>query len=147
MDVEFRWPLKAQMNYWIFQSVVEQQDLRHRLQEGKEDIRLASRYRQQMSTGDLVFFWLGGPDDIRGIYGWGKLLSEPEFNNDRQEYRVRVRYDKRLTDHLRVGQIRAVSELRNLLILRAPQATNFLLSREEARSIASLIDPSQRPEI
>ena len=135
------------MNYWIFQSVVEQQDLRERLQEGKEDTRLASRYRQQMSVGDLVFFWLGGSDDIRGIYGWGKLLSEPEFKADRQEYRVRVRYDKRLSNHLRVGQIRAVPELKNLLILRAPQATNFILCREEAQSIANLIDPSERPEI
>jgi EVE domain len=135
------------MNYWIFQSVVEQQDLRHRLQEGKGDTRLASRYRQQMSAGDLVFFWLGGSDDIRGIYGWGKLLSDPEFNDDRQEYRVRVRYDKRLTNHLLVGQIRAVNELKNLLILRAPQATNFILSRAEAKAIANLIDPNERPEI
>lgn len=135
------------MNYWIFQSVVEQQDLRERLQEGKEDTRLASRYRQQMSVGDLVFFWLGGSDDIRGIYGWGKLLSGPEFSDDRQEYRVRVRYNKRLKNHLSVSQLRAVYELKNLLILRAPQATNFILSHEEARSIANLIDPSERPEI
>jgi hypothetical protein len=138
---------KAAMNYWIFQSVVEQQDLTQRLDEGKEDTRLASRYRQLMSVGDLVFFWLGGSDDIRGIYGWGKLLSEPEFNKDRQEYRVRVRYDKRLANHLQVGQIRAVNELKNLLILRAPQATNFLLSRDDAHLIANLMDPSERPEI
>ena len=135
------------MNYWIFQAVVEQQDLRERLQEGKEDTRLASRYRQQMSVGDLVFFWLGGSDDIRGIYGWGELLSGPEFKDDRQEYRVRVRYKKRLRNHLSASQIRAVPELKNMLILRAPQATNFILSREEAQSIAGLIDPSERPEI
>ena len=135
------------MNYWIFQSVVEQQDLRESLQEGKEDTRLASRYRQQMSVGDLVFFWLGGSDEIRGVYGWGELLSKPEFKDDRQEYRVRVRYNKRLSTHLSVSQIRTIPELKNLLILRAPQATNFILSREEAHSIANLIDPSERPEI
>jgi hypothetical protein len=135
------------MNYWIFQSVIEQQDLRERLQEGKEDTRLASRYRQQMSVGDLVFFWLGGSDDIRGIYGWGKLLSKPEFWDDRQEYRVRVWYDKRLKTRLSVRQIRTVNELKNLLILRTPQATNFILSHEEAHAIADLIDPSERPVI
>jgi hypothetical protein len=135
------------MNYWIFQQVAEQQDFINRLQEGKEDTRRASRYRQQMSVGDVVFFWLGGPDDIRGIYGWGTLNSNPEFIDDRQEYRVTVRYDRRLRTYLPVGRIRAVKELKNLLILRAPQATNFNLSREEARAIADLIDPSERPEI
>ena len=63
------------MSYWIFQSVIERQDLRVTLQEQKEDTRLASRYRQQMSPDDLVFFWLAGDEDIRGIYGWGILLS------------------------------------------------------------------------
>jgi len=42
------------MSYWIFQSVIERQDLRVTLQEQKEDTRLASRYRQQMSPDDLV---------------------------------------------------------------------------------------------
>lgn len=135
------------MNYWIFQSVVEQQDLRERLQEGKEDTRLASRYRQQMAAGDLVFFWLGGSDNIRGIYGWGTLLSPPKFIDARQEYRVSVRYAKRLKTHLPAGKIRAVPELKDLLILRAPQATNFILSGDEARAIANLIDPTERPEI
>src|SRR5438128_4335013 len=115
-----------QMNYWIFQSVIEQQDLRDRLQEGKEDTRLASRYRQQMSAGDLVFFWLGGPENVRGIYGWGTLLSKPEFTDDRDAYRVRVRYDRRLGTHLPVAKIGLVDQLKNLLILRAPQATNFI---------------------
>ncbi|HXO30850.1 MAG TPA: EVE domain-containing protein [Candidatus Acidoferrales bacterium] len=58
------------MNYWIFQSVTERYDLRETLQEGKEETWVISRYWQQMLPGDLVFFWLGGPPAIRGIYGW-----------------------------------------------------------------------------
>lgn len=134
------------MNYWIFQSVADQQDLRTRLQEGIEDTRLASRYRQQMSVGDLVFFWLAGPDEIRGIYGWGTLLSEPEYSDERQEYRVRVHYNRRLKTHLPAKRIRQVDTLKDLLILRVPQATNFILSKEEAETIANLIEPSERPQ-
>ena len=100
---------------------------------------------QQMSAGDLVFFWLGGPENVRGIYGWGTLLSKPEFTDDRDAYRVRVRYDRRLGTHLPVAKIRLVDQLKNLLILRAPQATNFILSGEEAQAIADLMEPSERP--
>ncbi len=61
---------------------------------------------------------------------------------------MKLRYDRRLRTYLPVGKIRGVKELKNLLIMRAPQATNFNLSREEARAIANLIEPSsERPEI
>jgi len=140
--------LKAtEMNYWIFQSTVDRKDLREILREGNEDTRLASRYRQQMSQGDIVYFWLAGPDEIRGIYGWGVLLSDPYLNEDEEEYRVKVRYDKRLRSHIPTSRIKATAELEDLLILRAPQATNFLLSTEEARAIANFMEADERPQI
>lgn len=135
------------MNYWIFQSIVERQDLRVTLQEQKEDTRLASRYRQRMSPGDLVYFWLAGDEDLRGIYGWGILLTEPFLTEDRQEYRVKVRYLKRLRAHLQAVTIRATAPLQDLMIFRAPQATNFLLAKEEAQEIANLMDIDERPQI
>ncbi len=135
------------MNYWIFQSIIERQDLRTTLQEQKEDTRLASRYRQQMSPHDLVYFWLAGDEDIRGIYGWGTLLTPPFLAEDRQEYRVKVRYLKRLKSTLRAATIRAAGPLRDLMIFRAPQATNFLLTKEEAQGIANLMDSGERPQI
>src|SRR5215471_6718376 len=39
------------------------------------------------------------------------------------------------------------SELKDLLIFRQPQATNFILSREEAQAIAALMAPDDRPHI
>src|SRR5215472_4144065 len=110
---------EPEMNYWIFQSTVDRRDLREILREGQEDTRLASRYRQQMSEGDIVYFWLAGPDDIRGIYGWGTMLSEPYLAED--EYRVKVRYDKRLRSYIPASRIRSAGVLEDLLILRAPQ--------------------------
>ena len=133
------------MNYWIFQSIPERQDLRVTLQEGKEDTRLASRYRQKMMPGDLVYFWLAGPDGIRGIYGWGTLLTSPYFNEQLQQFRVDVRYEKRLKQHLAAEKLKSTEKLNNLMIFRAPQATNFLLSKEEAHAIAELMSSDERP--
>jgi len=30
-----------------------------------------------MKMGDLVYFWMGGDERFRGIYGWGKIIKEP----------------------------------------------------------------------
>lgn len=135
------------MNYWIFQSVVEQYDLRRTLWQGATESWRASRYRQQILPGDFVFFWLGGPDSFRGIYGWGTVLSLPYIDTNDGEFGVRVRYDKRLKNYVSIMKIKQLDELKNILILRAPQATNFALSKDEARAIASLMDPGERPQI
>jgi len=134
------------MNYWIFQAVPERYDLRERLVAGEKVTWYATRYRSYMSAGDIVFFWLAGSDSIRGIYGWGKLTSSPYMKSEWESYGVDVQYEKRLPSHIPVNTIQAIPELENLLILRAPQATNFLLSIEEARAIVDLIEPDQRPE-
>jgi len=134
------------MNYWIFQAVSDRYDLRAELVEGRKVTWYATRYRSYMAPGDLVFFWLGGSEDIRGIYGWGKLTSPPYAKPEWASYGVDVEYAKRLRAHLSAQEIKSVPDLQGLLILRAPQATNFLLSQEEARAIANLIELGQRPE-
>jgi predicted RNA-binding protein with PUA-like domain len=134
------------MNYWLFQSVPERYDLSDMLVEGRKATWYATRYRTAMSPGDLVFFWLSGPENIRGIYGWGHLTSQPYHKPEWDSYGVDVQYERRLKSHIPVRSIGDTPELRDLLILRAPQATNFLLSDQEARAIANLIEPDQRPE-
>jgi predicted RNA-binding protein with PUA-like domain len=137
---------EATMNYWIFQAVPERYDLRERLVEGEEVTWYATRYRSYMSAGDLVFFWLGGPESIRGIYGWGRLISSPYMKPELETYGVDVQYEKRLGSHVAVRTVKSIPGLQDLLLLRAPQATNFRLSSQEARAIVNLIEPDQRPE-
>jgi predicted RNA-binding protein with PUA-like domain len=134
------------MNYWIFQAIPERYDLRERLVEGEKVTWYATRYRSRMAAGDVVFFWLGGAEVIRGIYGWGRLTSSPYMKPEWEAYGVDVRYEKRFKSHVSVRAVKSIPDLQDLLILRAPQATNFLLSSQEARAIASLIEPDQRPE-
>jgi WD40 repeat protein len=132
------------MNYWIFQSK-DRSDVTESIHEGVGDTWLASQYRQQMSEGDLVFFWLGGPSEIRGIYGWGTLASSSQRSDDRFE--VKVRYERRLSTHLSAQRIRENNDLAGLPIFRQPQGTNFILTREDAQGLAAMMEPGDRPHL
>ena len=133
------------MNNWIFQSVPDRYDLRDKLIAGKNATWYATRYRSKMQPDDLVFFWLGGPPPIRGIYGWGGLTSKAYIKPKWDSYGVDVKYVQKLASHLSVTTIKAVPILEDMLILRAAQATNFLLSEEETEAIIKLLPNNQRP--
>jgi predicted RNA-binding protein with PUA-like domain len=135
------------LNYWIFQAVLERYPLLEYLIVGEEATWYATRYRRMMNPGDIVFFWQAGPPKIRGIYGWGNLISKPFFLTSRNAYGVNVIYEKRLTDHITIQKIKSNTSLKNLLILRAAQATNFLIKEFEARAIAEMMKRDERPEV
>ena len=137
------------MNYWIFQAVPERYDLQDEkiLKEGQTVTWYATRYRSRMSPDDVVVLWLAGPKEIRGIWGMGRLTSSPYIRPEWKSYGVDVKYEQRLKSHVSVTEITSTPALQDLLILRAPMATNFLLSPEEARTLAELIEPDQRPEV
>jgi hypothetical protein len=65
------------MNAWIFQSKPSQTDLRTELRVGAVDQWMATRYRSEMRDGDVVYFWLAGNANIRGVYGRGRIVGEP----------------------------------------------------------------------
>jgi hypothetical protein len=92
-----------------------------------------------MEPDDKVFFWLAGEPEIRGIYGRGRLISRPYSKPDWDSHGVDVRYEQRVDPHVSADVIRADPDLADLLILRAPQATNFLLSATEAQALNRLI--------
>lgn len=133
------------MNFWIFQAVPERYDLRDEriIQKGKKDTWYATRYRGRMAVGDFVFFWLGGPPEIRGIYGGGKLISTPYQRPEWESYGVDVEYEMRVAPHLSVSEIREVGALENLLILRAAAGTNFLLTEDEGSTLRELVASRQ----
>lgn len=134
------------MNYWIFQSVPQRFDLRKGLIEGKQDTWDATRYLNLLKPGDIVFFWQAGSEDIRGVYGWGKVISQPYIKPGWTKHGIDVKYEKRLHPHISVKEIKPIPSLKDMLILRTAQATNFLLSEAEARAISKLMTPEQRPE-
>jgi hypothetical protein len=128
------------MTALIFQSTVEEYDLRTAIRRGQRDTWRARRYRDEMSVDKLAFFWLGNRDDsIRGIYAWGRIVSAPYIRPQWREHGVDVVYDAILNTPLLAKHLRAKTELADLLIFRAAQGTNFVLSDREAKTIAKLI--------
>ncbi|MBW1940365.1 MAG: EVE domain-containing protein [Deltaproteobacteria bacterium] len=128
------------MNYWLFQSVVDRYDTRDSslVKEGESDTWYATRYRAKMKPGDIVFFWLGGIGDERGIYVTGTLASEPYKKAGWDSYGIDVTYKKKLSDPILVAQVKSNKKLSGMLILRAPQATNFLLTEEQGKELVKL---------
>jgi len=134
------------MNYWIFQSVPERYDLREEanLHDGLEGWWHATRYRTRMSPGDLVYFWMGGSESIRGIYGWGRISSAPYEKGS--GFRVEVRVAKRLPNHIPIELIRSNPELGNLMILHMAIGSNFLINQPEAEAIRKMLPRDLQPE-
>lgn len=138
---------KKGMNAWLFQSVPQEYDLRGALREGLKETWRVSRYRSQMKPGDLVFFWMGGPPDVRGLYGWGVIAGVPSFDPSDKQFGVEVRYHRQLENPLLASKIRGAPALRQMLIFRAPFGTNFALSPLEAGALVDLLPPSERPRL
>ncbi|MEM6485587.1 MAG: EVE domain-containing protein [Pseudomonadota bacterium] len=128
------------MNVFVFQSTPERYDLREKVTAGSTDTWYATRYRNQMSTGDIVFFWMAGDMHFRGLYGWGELISPPYLKPGWDSHGVDVRYQtkfKRAISARKVGGDRVLSDM---LIFRAPQATNFLLTEAQAKRLIKFVE-------
>jgi len=126
------------MNYWIFQATPERFDLRKQLEPGQTVTWYATRYINQMTVGDIVFFWLAGDEEIRGIYGWGEIKTRPYRQSDSESYGVDVVCIAKLNPFLPAKKISSMPALQEMLILRVRQGANFLLSEEEGRTLSDL---------
>lgn len=125
-------------NVFIFQCRAERFDLRTELVASTVSVWEANRYRLAMRAGDIVYFWMAGNETIRGIYGWG-TIKKPPYPREGQGYCVDVTVSQVFSTPVLAQLIKRDSSLQNLLILKAPQATNFLLSAVEARELGAFV--------
>lgn len=135
---------------FIFQAVPSRYDLRKELMPGRRASWLASRHLEQMVPGEVVYFWLAGEPAARGIYGWGVITgAAPQAMGG--EYRIEVEYvhnflQHQPAQHLSHELIAKDPVLKNLLILRLPMGTNFLLNAREDAALRALIARTLGPE-
>jgi hypothetical protein len=127
------------MNTFIFQSVEDRFDLRKKLELGKKDTWYATRYRGDMNPDDVVYFWMGGSSEIRGLYGWGMITREPYMKSGWDSHGVDVTYKVKFKRPLLATYLMKDDDLCDMLIFRAPQATNFLLSPKESIALAKFV--------
>jgi hypothetical protein len=126
-------------NVFLFQSVPDRYDLRRKLAPGKTDTWYATRYRNEMHPDDVVFFWLAGDRQFRGLYGWGRIASDPYLKAGWDSHGIDVHYEEKFKIPLLATAIEDDPVLASMLIFRAPQATNFLLSPQQATRLVQLL--------
>jgi predicted RNA-binding protein with PUA-like domain len=95
-----------------------------------------------MHPGDLVFFWMAGDEHFRGLYGWGRIASEPYLKAGWESHGVDVTYEIKFTKPVMATSLRSDAQLAEMLIFRAAQATNFLLSPEQAKRLVRFVKKS-----
>lgn len=127
------------MTTFIFQSVQERYDLRVKLEAGKRDTWYATRYRNQMNVGDIAYFWMGGTAGLRGLYGWGEITSQPYLRPEWESHGVDVLYKVRFSNFISYTHFLSDNILSKILILRAPSASNFILSEQETLELSRLV--------
>jgi len=127
------------MNAFVFQSSPDRFDLRKAIHPGRRGTWYATRYRDEMRPGDTVFFWMSGDEHFRGLYGWGRIASAPYLKEGWDAHGVDVTYEVTFAKPIRATSFRDDPVLAEMLIFRAPQATNFLLSPQQARRLVRLV--------
>ena len=133
------------MNVFLFQSVPERFDLRQAIRPEKIDTWYATRYRNEMHPGDIVFFWMAGDEHFRGLYGWGHITSAPYLKSSWDSHGVDVKYEAKFEKPIFARSLREDTVLAEMLIFRAPQATNFLLSPVQAERLVRLVRDRGQP--
>ncbi|WP_316189702.1 EVE domain-containing protein [Bradyrhizobium sp. SZCCHNS1054] len=130
------------MSVFVFQSIPERYDLRKAIRPGNNDTWYATRYRSEMHPNDIVYFWMGGEEHFRGLYGWGRLTSEPYLKEKWDSHGIDVKYVVKFKHPILSRSIREEPDLAEMLIFRAPQATNFLLTQKQAKRLGRLVRES-----
>lgn len=143
--------MSTDRNTFIFQARKregDEGDLRIFVVEGLTDVWQTSRFWRIMAPGDVVFFWMAGESDIRGVYGWGVLISVAERDVQDGSFSVKVRYERRFGSPLLATTLKIHPRLRLLPVLRNPVGTNFLVPPTLARILAeqARLNGSEAPD-
>ena len=126
------------MGKWIFQGNPKRYDVDQNFEEGEEETWLASRFREEMRDGDVVYFWRAGEQEKRGIYGWGVIEKDPQRHAG-WGWGVDVRYVKRFPHHLAAEELASDPVFGHHLLFRMPAGTNHTLTEEEDGTLKRLI--------
>jgi hypothetical protein len=110
------------------------------------------QHQKSIHPGDRVYLWESGK--LAGVVGVAEVLTEPgdiqeeawklEFHVERGERKqlfphVRLKIITVLPKPLLRGTIKSVLALKNLLILRFGQQTNYPLTEEQGQALDRLI--------
>lgn len=139
------------MAYWLFQGNPKYYRVLEAIKELKEIPWLVTRYAKDIAPSDGVIIWLSGSQG--GIYATAEVIEPAQFLTEipdkkywvdstralgKQQAIIKFT-NKFLESPLLKNQLQEDSVLKNLLVLRAPNSTNFKVSSEEWEQVQKLI--------
>lgn len=139
------------MAYWLFQGNPKYYRLLQAIGDRDELPWLVTRYGKEIEVGDRVLVWMAGPE--AGIYAIAEVSKAPEIYAELPdaEYwlkpnqakldkpRAQLKFLRKLLGQpLRRHELKQDQILRNLLVIRAPNSTNFRVTPEQWQRVCSL---------
>jgi hypothetical protein len=140
-------------NTWIFQASSEFVDVRSAVRTLREHTWLVQQHKEQIKSGDRVYVWESGPRG--GIIGLAEVSEPPRIQPEPKEQllfirnsekfrgdrlRVKIRLLKLIEPAIQRTYLSSRTEFATLSILRRPRATNFRVTREEAKALEGIVD-------
>lgn len=138
---------------WLFQYNPAKNDIERSISERSEMTWVVNQSKNEIKSGHKVYIWESGA--LGGIIAAGTILSDPKLMPEDpgmaqfmkagykfvgDNMRVRLRIERNLLAN-RIGrsQIKADSELKQLMVLKFANATNYALSEAQVRAIEALV--------
>jgi hypothetical protein len=139
------------MAYWLFQGNPKYYRVLEAIKELEAIPWLVTRYANNIAPGDGVIIWLSGSQG--GIYATAEVVEPAQFLTEIPDKKYWVDSTRALGKQQAIikftnkfvespllkNQLQEDSVLKNLLVLRAPNSTNFKVSLEEWEQVQKLI--------
>ncbi|MDY6985649.1 MAG: endonuclease NucS [Candidatus Thermoplasmatota archaeon] len=149
-------------NVWIFQANPKTYDILNALSSKEElgeenDMWSVSRFKDRIHKGDTALIWMSSTSpksNDAGIYAVAEITSNPEYMKSTSKFWISEDDFKKQQNNLWVRlkyklifannpifreELKSIDELKNMLIFKQPQGTNFPVTQEEWRVISDLI--------
>ncbi|HAC66087.1 MAG TPA: EVE domain-containing protein [Cyanothece sp. UBA12306] len=139
------------MAYWLFQANPKYYRIVDAIQELEKMPWLVTRYAKNMAIGDGILVWIAGTN--AGIYAIAEIIELPQIfselpdsnywikskNIRLEKPRVMIRFIRKLLGQpLRRHELKSDAILKNLLVIRAPNSTNFKVTNEQWERVYQL---------
>jgi hypothetical protein len=139
------------VSHWLFQGNPKYYRLLEAIAQLDEIPWLVTRYDKEIEVGDGVLVWVAG--EQAGIYAIAEIIEPPQIsielwdldywiaidNAKKDKPRVKLRFLRKLLGQpLRRNEIKYDPILKDLLVIRAPNSTNFKVTPQQWERVYQL---------
>jgi len=139
------------MAYWLFQGNPKYYRVLDAIRDCQQMPWLTTRYAKEVALGDRVLVWIAGPE--AGIYALAEIAELPALRPDPPDRKywldpsrigskpqAMLRFTEKLLERpLLRPALKHDPVLKDLLVLRAPNSTNFRVAPEQWQRVQTLV--------